>query len=67
MTVNMDVAIAYMDQLRKKGVTYSMTGSRTGADGTAGISGSDTPCYWALMDKQSLISHHKAISKRVVL
>ena len=39
MTVNMDVAIAYMDQLRQKGVMYSMAGSRTGADGTAGISG----------------------------
>lgn len=37
--VNMDVAIAYMDQLWKKGVTYSMAGSRTGVDGTADCSG----------------------------
>lgn len=37
--VNMDVAIAYMIQLQQKGVTYSMAGSRTGADGTADCSG----------------------------
>ena len=39
MMVNMDVAIAYMIQLQQKGVTYSMAGSRTGADGTADCSG----------------------------
>ena len=37
--VNMDVAIDYMIQLQQKGVTYSMAGSRTGADGTADCSG----------------------------
>lgn len=39
MMVNMDVAIDYMIQLQQKGVTYSMAGSRTGADGTADCSG----------------------------
>lgn len=39
MTFNIDAAIAYMYQLQKDGVTYSMDGSRTETDGTADCSG----------------------------
>lgn len=39
MTVNIDTAITYMYSLKDKNVKYSMTGSRTGADGTADCSG----------------------------
>ncbi|KRM26513.1 hypothetical protein LH991_14015 [Schleiferilactobacillus harbinensis] len=39
MSVNIDSAIAYMYQLQRNGVTYSMDGSRTGSDGTADCSG----------------------------
>lgn len=39
MTVNMDRALAFMEALQANHVTYSMTGSRTGADGTADCSG----------------------------
>jgi|GEM_PF-2174452 len=39
MTVNMQTVIANMRALMGKGVTYSMNGSRTGADGTADCSG----------------------------
>lgn len=38
--INIDAAINYFYGLQKKGVTYSMYGSRTGADGTADCSGS---------------------------
>lgn len=37
--VNMEQAISKMNQLKNAGVTYSMYGSRTGADGTADCSG----------------------------
>lgn len=39
MTIAVDQVIAYMRALQRKGVTYSMRGSRTGADGTADCSG----------------------------
>jgi len=39
MTVNVNQAIQHMVELKNKGVTYSMEGSRTGADGTADCSG----------------------------
>ncbi|WP_367368283.1 peptidoglycan amidohydrolase family protein [Schleiferilactobacillus harbinensis] len=39
MPFSIDSAIAYMYQLQKAGVTYSMDGSRTGTDGTADCSG----------------------------
>ncbi|MCI2172173.1 peptidoglycan amidohydrolase family protein [Schleiferilactobacillus perolens] len=39
MSFSIDAAIAYMYQLQKNGVTYSMDGSRTGTDGTADCSG----------------------------
>lgn len=39
MTINMQTAISNMRALMGKGVTYSMGGSRTGADGTADCSG----------------------------
>ena len=38
-TFSIDSAINYMYRLQKAGVTYSMYGSRTGADGTADCSG----------------------------
>lgn len=38
--INTEAAINYFYGLQKKGVTYSMYGSRTGADGTADCSGS---------------------------
>ena len=38
--INIEAAINYFYGLQKKGVTYSMYGSRTGADGTADCSGS---------------------------
>lgn len=40
MAVNIEATINYMYGLQAKGVTYSMYGSRTGADGTADCSGS---------------------------
>lgn len=39
MAINIDGVIAYMNSLMAKRVRYSMTGSRTGADGTADCSG----------------------------
>lgn len=39
MTININKAIEYMQQLKANGVRYSMAGSRTGADGTADCSG----------------------------
>lgn len=39
MTLNMQIVIANMRCLKSKGVTYSMSGSRTGVDGTADCSG----------------------------
>ncbi|KXT63151.1 phage tail tip lysozyme [Lactococcus sp. DD01] len=39
MTINMQTVISNMRALKGKGVTYSMSGSRTGADGTADCSG----------------------------
>ena len=39
MAVNMETAINYMYQLKNRGVTYSMSGSRIGTDGTADCSG----------------------------
>lgn len=39
MTINMQTVISNMRALKSKGVTYSMGGSRTGADGTADCSG----------------------------
>ena len=39
MTINMEQAIAKMMQLQALDIHYSMTGSRTGADGTADCSG----------------------------
>lgn len=39
MSINLQAAINYMLQLKNQGVTYSMTGSRTGSDGTADCSG----------------------------
>lgn len=39
MTVDMNKAISHMEYFRSIGVTYSMYGSRTGADGTADCSG----------------------------
>lgn len=39
MTINMQTVISNMRALMSKGVTYSMGGSRTGADGTADCSG----------------------------
>ena len=39
MAINIDVAIDYMYQLKNRGVTYSMSGSRIGTDGTADCSG----------------------------
>lgn len=37
--INIDVAIDYMYQLKNRGITYSMNGSRIGTDGTADCSG----------------------------
>lgn len=37
--INIDVAIDYMYQLKNRGITYSMSGSRIGTDGTADCSG----------------------------
>jgi hypothetical protein len=39
MSFSIDAAIAYMYQLQRAGVTYSMDGSRVGTDGTADCSG----------------------------
>lgn len=39
MTINMQTVISNMRALKSQGVTYSMSGSRTGADGTADCSG----------------------------
>lgn len=39
MSINMQKAIDYMVQLKNRGITYSMNGSRNGADGTADCSG----------------------------
>lgn len=39
MSINMKTAIANMRSLKAKGITYSMSGSRTGADGTGDCSG----------------------------
>ncbi|MDG4968245.1 phage tail tip lysozyme [Lactococcus lactis] len=39
MTIDMQTVISNMRALKSKGVTYSMSGSRTGADGTADCSG----------------------------
>ena len=39
MAVNIEKAIDYMYELKSKGITYSMTGSRTGEDGTGDCSG----------------------------
>lgn len=39
MGINLELAIKHMYDLRTKKVTYSMTGSRTGVDGTADCSG----------------------------
>lgn len=39
MSVNIEIAIKYMYDLKAKGIRYSMTGSRTGADGTGDCSG----------------------------
>lgn len=39
MTINMQKAIDFMVQLKNRGITYSMNGSRNGNDGTADCSG----------------------------
>lgn len=39
MAINMETAIDYMYQLKNRGITYSMSGSRIGTDGTADCSG----------------------------
>lgn len=39
MSINMDTAVSNMRVLKNNGTTYSMNGSRTGADGTADCSG----------------------------
>ncbi|WP_347943512.1 peptidoglycan amidohydrolase family protein [Enterococcus cecorum] len=39
MAINMETAINYMYQLKNRGITYSMSGSRIGTDGTADCSG----------------------------
>ncbi|WP_406834437.1 phage tail tip lysozyme [Lactococcus lactis] len=39
MTINMQTVISNMRALKSQGVTYSMSGSRTGSDGTADCSG----------------------------
>lgn len=39
MTINIETAINNMNTLKSKGIKYSMTGSRTGADGTGDCSG----------------------------
>lgn len=39
MAINMETAINNMYALKNRGITYSMTGSRTGADGTGDCSG----------------------------
>lgn len=39
MKIDMRVAVAYMRMLKDKKITYSMSGSRTGADGTGDCSG----------------------------
>ena len=39
MTVNIETAINYMYALKNRGIRYSMTGSRTGSDGTGDCSG----------------------------
>ena len=39
MTINVEKVINHMYALKKKGITYSMYGSRTGVDGTADCSG----------------------------
>lgn len=39
MTINMQTVISNMRALKGKGVTYSMSGSRTGVDGTSDCSG----------------------------
>lgn len=44
MSVNTETVIAKMYELRNKGVTYSMYGSRNGSDGTADCSGALSYC-----------------------
>lgn len=39
MAINIEAAINYMYQLKNRGITYSMSGSRIGTDGTADCSG----------------------------
>ncbi|HCS93140.1 MAG TPA: hypothetical protein DIW15_00325 [Bavariicoccus seileri] len=39
MGINMETAINYMYSLKNRGIRYSMTGSRTGSDGTGDCSG----------------------------
>lgn len=39
MKVNVETAIKYMEELKRKNISYSMTGSRTGSDGTGDCSG----------------------------
>lgn len=39
MAVNVETAIKYMESLRARNISYNMTGSRTGADGTGDCSG----------------------------
>ena len=39
MAINIETAINYMYQLKNRGITYSMSGSRIGTDGTADCSG----------------------------
>ena len=39
MAINMETAINNMYALKNRGITYSMTGARTGADGTGDCSG----------------------------
>ena len=39
MAINTETAINYMYQLKNRGITYSMSGSRIGTDGTADCSG----------------------------
>lgn len=39
MSVNVETAIKYMESLKARNIKYSMTGSRTGSDGTGDCSG----------------------------
>lgn len=39
MAVNLETAIAYMESLKARNISYSMNGSRTGSDGTGDCSG----------------------------